>query len=189
MLCNYLLLLSTMSINILASLSIRLAGILEALKEFCCFPEPHCLRMRIRKFNLPFRIQLPNVPILENVSRILQPGLRVLKSTTNPQNQSLSHGPLLTLYKKNFFNLTASYVESQFPNQKSNPYPLLWKHRVLTTEPPGKSLLINFNSQTRVGRATILQTIDQRACGNVQDFSVGMKGNCNFSQAQKPCFL
>ena len=37
-----------------------------------------------------------------------------------------------------FFNLTALCVGSYFPNQELNPQPLLWKHGVLTTGPPGK---------------------------------------------------
>ena len=40
-----------------------------------------------------------------------------------------------------FFNFLAAWrVRSYFSNQGSNPCPLHWKHRVLTTGPPGKSL-------------------------------------------------
>ena len=39
------------------------------------------------------------------------------------------------------FGLSAWHVESYFPDQRSNPYPMHWKHRILTTarEVPGKS--------------------------------------------------
>ena len=37
------------------------------------------------------------------------------------------------------FGHTAWHVESQFPDQGSNPHPLQWKCEVLTTGPPGKS--------------------------------------------------
>ena len=37
-------------------------------------------------------------------------------------------------------------MESQFPDQRSNSYPLQWKHRVLTTGPPGKSQWVPFLS-------------------------------------------
>ena len=43
-------------------------------------------------------------------------------------------GPFLII----IFNLTALCVGSYFPNQELNPQPLLWKHGVLTTGPPGK---------------------------------------------------
>ena len=36
------------------------------------------------------------------------------------------------------------HVASYFPDQGSNPHPLQWKHGVLTTAPPGKSLLSCF---------------------------------------------
>ena len=39
-----------------------------------------------------------------------------------------------------FFGCAMRYAGSQFPVQGSNPRPLQWKHRVLTTGPPGKSL-------------------------------------------------
>ena len=32
------------------------------------------------------------------------------------------------------------HVGSYFPDQGSNPLPMLWKHRILTTGPPGKFL-------------------------------------------------
>ena len=59
------------------------------------------------------------------------------------------HGfPLCVLFKKNFFffffGLTVQHVGSKFPNQEWNPHPLQWKHKVLTTQPPGKSLLCVF---------------------------------------------
>lgn len=38
-----------------------------------------------------------------------------------------------------FFGCTVGHAGSQFPDQRSNPYPLQWKRRVLTTGPPGKS--------------------------------------------------
>ena len=38
----------------------------------------------------------------------------------------------------------AQHVESQFPNQGSNPHPLHWKCGVLTTELLGKSLVTMF---------------------------------------------
>jgi len=40
-----------------------------------------------------------------------------------------------------YFGLSAWHVESYFPDQRSNPYPMHWKHRILTTarEVPGKS--------------------------------------------------
>ena len=37
-------------------------------------------------------------------------------------------------------NLLVAVCGIQFPNQGSNPCPLHWKRRVLTTGPPGKSL-------------------------------------------------
>ena len=43
-----------------------------------------------------------------------------------------------------FFNFSFGYasrhVGSQFPSQESNPHTLHWKHNVLTTGPPGRSL-------------------------------------------------
>ena len=40
-----------------------------------------------------------------------------------------------------FFGRAARHVGSQFPDQGLNPRPLQWKRRVLTTGPPGKSLI------------------------------------------------
>ena len=37
------------------------------------------------------------------------------------------------------FGCTTHQVGSYFPDQGSNPHPLQYKHRILTTEPPGKS--------------------------------------------------
>ena len=37
------------------------------------------------------------------------------------------------------FHHTLKHVGSQFPNQESDPRPLHWKHRVLTTGLPGKA--------------------------------------------------
>ena len=42
-----------------------------------------------------------------------------------------------------FFDGATQPVESCFPNQGSNPCPLHWRHRVLTTELPGKSSSIS----------------------------------------------
>ena len=55
------------------------------------------------------------------------------------------YSPCCTIYPCSLFYLftfdrTAQHVGSQFPNQGSNPCPLQWKHGVLTTGPPGKSL-------------------------------------------------
>ena len=44
-----------------------------------------------------------------------------------------------TPYLSFFFGQAAWHAGSQFPYQGSNPRPLQWKHRVLTTGPPGKS--------------------------------------------------
>ena len=46
------------------------------------------------------------------------------------------------LYMGNFFFFFWLHHAAcrNFPNQGSNPHPLQWKHRVLTTAPPGKSL-------------------------------------------------
>ena len=38
-----------------------------------------------------------------------------------------------------FFGYTVSLAGSLFPYKGSNPHPLQWKHKVLTTGPPGKS--------------------------------------------------
>ena len=40
-----------------------------------------------------------------------------------------------------FFFLALSHVGSLFPNQGSNPFPLHWKCRLLTTGPPGKVMI------------------------------------------------
>ena len=45
-----------------------------------------------------------------------------------------------------FWSLAARHVGSQFRDQGWNPRPLHWKHGVLTTGPPGKSLLAFFKS-------------------------------------------
>ena len=37
-------------------------------------------------------------------------------------------------------------VSSLFPRQESNTYPLHWEHGILTTRPPGKSLLFYFEA-------------------------------------------
>ena len=37
------------------------------------------------------------------------------------------------------FTFATQHAGSYFPNQKSNPFPLQWKHQVLTTGPPGTS--------------------------------------------------
>lgn len=63
-----------------------------ALRETCTFQEPHCFRTGIRLFHFPFGIQLPNLPILECVSRTLQAEPRVVKSTADPWDLSFSHG-------------------------------------------------------------------------------------------------
>ena len=58
---------------------------------------------------------------------------------------------LLLVLKRNFlkfifiFGCTERHVGSQFPNQGLNSCPLYWEHRVLTTRPPGKSLLLVLN--------------------------------------------
>jgi len=38
-----------------------------------------------------------------------------------------------------FFGCAMQHVGSLFPHQESNPCPLYWKHRILTTGLPGKS--------------------------------------------------
>ena len=43
-----------------------------------------------------------------------------------------------------FFGHAIWHVGLQFPDQGSNPFPLHWKLRVLTTGPPGKSLFLSF---------------------------------------------
>ena len=44
------------------------------------------------------------------------------------------------------FDCTTWHAGSEFPNQGWNPCPLQWKHRALTTAPPGKSLKILFDA-------------------------------------------
>ena len=44
---------------------------------------------------------------------------------------------LLNNWYKFSFGHIMWHVGSYFPNQGSNPHPLLWKHRVLTIGPPG----------------------------------------------------
>ena len=44
---------------------------------------------------------------------------------------------------------------SQFPDQGSNPRPLLWKHGGLTTGPPGKSLPLCFVGSVWVGEKEV----------------------------------
>ena len=46
-----------------------------------------------------------------------------------------------------FLFLITTYVDSQFPNQGSNLYPLHWKAKSLTTGPPGKSLKLSQNKK------------------------------------------
>ena len=50
--------------------------------------------------------------------------------------------------KRFFFGHASWHVASQFPNQRWNPSPLHWKHRVSTTGPPGKSLAYSLLCQT-----------------------------------------
>ena len=38
------------------------------------------------------------------------------------------------------FGCTTQHVRSYFPSEGSNPYPLQWKHRVLTTGPPDREV-------------------------------------------------
>ena len=61
---------------------------------------------------------------------------------------------LYSLKKKISFGCTAQHVGSKFPNQGSNPHPLHWQQRVLTTG-LGKSqmsLLILFEESLAKGR-------------------------------------
>ena len=44
---------------------------------------------------------------------------------------------LLNIWYKFSFGHIMWHVGSYFPNQGSNPHPVLWKHRVLTIGPPG----------------------------------------------------
>ena len=44
---------------------------------------------------------------------------------------------------------TTRYVGSQFPDPESNPRPLQWELRVLTTGPPGKFLISLFDNLSR----------------------------------------
>ena len=41
-----------------------------------------------------------------------------------------------------FFGRTPWHVRSYFPSHRWSPSPILWKHRVLSTGPPGKSFII-----------------------------------------------
>ena len=47
-----------------------------------------------------------------------------------------------------FFCHTTLFVRSEFPDQGLNLCPLKWKFRVLTTEPPGTSLLKTLNNHS-----------------------------------------
>ena len=58
-----------------------------------------------------------------------------------------------------FFGLTAA--ARGFPDQGSNPRPLRWKCEVLTTGPPGKSLLYVFCWVVGFGDSDIMKTISQ----------------------------
>ena len=53
---------------------------------------------------------------------------------------------LFTLFVVKFLCPATWHVGSQFPNQRSNPCPLHWKHEVLTTGLPGTSCLYAFIS-------------------------------------------
>ena len=56
------------------------------------------------------------------------------------------------IYQGFFFSCfvcTAQHVGSNFPHQGSNPCPLHWQHRVLTTGPPGKCLEVGHLNCTR----------------------------------------
>ena len=48
------------------------------------------------------------------------------------------------------FDLSEQLVGSQFPDQGSNPRPLHWKRRVLTTGQPGKSLNLTFKETAKL---------------------------------------
>ena len=48
------------------------------------------------------------------------------------------------------FWCTAGHVGSQFPDQGSNPCPLQWKHRTLTSRPPGKPSMFFFFKQNKM---------------------------------------
>ena len=54
-------------------------------------------------------------------------------------NSKSSHNKEI-LFSISFFDLTTQHVGSQFPNQGLNSLSWQWKHGVLTTGPPGKSL-------------------------------------------------
>ena len=64
------------------------------------------------------------------------------KRQNNFINHRLTYFPLSFLKFLLFF-FWLCYVSS-FPNQVWDPCPLKWKHRVLTTGPPGKSLPLSF---------------------------------------------
>ena len=45
--------------------------------------------------------------------------------------------------------LAVRHAGSQFPDQKADPSPLLWKHEVLSTGPPGKSCVLLLDPSVR----------------------------------------
>ena len=57
-----------------------------------------------------------------------------------------------------FFDHAIRHVGSQILNQGSNPLPLHWKYRVLTTGPPGKSFNLSFESFNRPSLLTNFQS-------------------------------
>ena len=49
------------------------------------------------------------------------------------------HGVTKRLTRLHFLSFFTQHLESQFPDQESNLCPLQWKHRILTSRPPGNS--------------------------------------------------
>ena len=100
----------------------------------------HCLpgdNIRWHRLGLsPTRLP-PSTPL----SFFLPPSLPLLSPRLS---LFLSFSPVLSFSLFLFLSLSPSSMQDLFPNQGSNPCPLLWKHGVLTTGPPGKFLLPHY---------------------------------------------
>ena len=92
-------------------------------------------------------------------ARMLPPTFRYISLEEVLSSASSSYQRLpVFLFKKLFYYSYCNYIYflavlaghmgSLFPNQGQNPQPLYWKHRVLTTEPSGKSPPVFLDAQS-----------------------------------------
>ena len=71
-----------------------------------------------------------------------------------------------------FFSCTVQYSGSHFPDQGSNPCPLHWKFKFLTTEQQGRALWVGWHHIDRLKLATIRTLIAQKFANAVNQVTV-----------------